>query len=76
MIERCERLGLALKAHQAIGVIGKRRGQDLQGDVAIEPRITGSIHLAHPTCPERAHDLIRAKARAWNRFIDASPYSS
>ena len=39
-------------------------GQDLDGDVAIEPRVAGAIDLAHAACPQGGEDLVRAEADA------------
>ena len=41
MIQRGDSLGFALEA------FGKLRGRDFDGDVAIQARIVGAIHLAH-----------------------------
>jgi hypothetical protein len=61
MIERREHPGFALEPHEAIGVGSERLRQDLQRDLAVEPRIPRAIDLPHPACPERAEDLIRAE---------------
>ena len=43
--------------------IGERRGrQDLERDVAVEPRVTGPVHLAHATRTDKAYDLERTDA--------------
>ena len=60
VVERGERLRLALEAHQAIRIAGERRRQHLDGDVAIELRVAGAIHLAHAARAERAGHLERA----------------
>ena len=41
-------------------------GQDLDGDVAIEPRVPRLIDLAHAAGAEGGDDLVRAEASAGN----------
>ena len=41
--------------------------QDLDGDGAIEPRVTGFEHLAHATGADRREDLVGAEAWAGGR---------
>ena len=36
-------------------------GQNLDGDVAAEPRVARAIDLAHPAGAERRDDLVRAR---------------
>ena len=48
-----------LEALQALGIGRERRGQDLDGDVATEPRVAGAIDLAHPAGADLAEDLVR-----------------
>ena len=43
---------------------GDLRGQRLDGDDAIEPRVAGLVDLAHPASAQRRHDLVRTKTRA------------
>ena len=47
VIERGERLRLAVEARQTVGIERELGGQDLQGDVAPELGIAGAVHLAH-----------------------------
>ncbi len=47
MIQRREELRLALEARQPIGIAGEEVGQDLERDVAPEPRVAGAKHLSH-----------------------------
>ena len=62
MVQRGQDPGLALKPRDPLRVGGERRGQDLDGDVAIEPRVPRPIHFAHPAGPEGGNDLVRAEA--------------
>ena len=73
MIQRGEHLRFALKSREAFGIGDERLGQDLDRDRAIELRIARAIHLAHPACPERCANLIRAEPcasgqRHWGAF--------
>ena len=45
MIQRRERLRLALEPRQAVGVRGERVRQDLDRDLATERRVRRPIHL-------------------------------
>ena len=56
------RLGLEAPPHLGIG--GDVRRHDLDGDVAIEPRVARAIHLAHAAGPDGFDDLVLGEARA------------
>ena len=60
MIERGEHLRFTLEPRHALGIVREGARQDLQRDVAIELRVAGAEHFAHPACPERGTDFIRA----------------
>ena len=47
VIQRRERLRLAGEARHPLGVRGEQIRQDLDGDVAVEPRVAGAEHFAH-----------------------------
>lgn len=64
MIQRGEELRFALEAREAIGITGKRFRQDLQGDIALQLRIAGAVHLAHAAGAERAGNLEWAESGA------------
>ena len=64
MVQCREELRFALEAGQPIGIAGEEVGQDLERDVAPEPRVAGAKHLAHAPGAELADDLIRAQFRA------------
>ena len=61
MIERRERLGLALEPGDAVAIGGKEMRQRFDGDVAIEPRVAGAIDLAHATRSQQSPDFVRAE---------------
>ena len=64
MVQRCEQLRLTLEPDEAVGISGEQFRQDLQGDVAVEPRITGALDLAHAAGAQQADDFVRTDARA------------
>ena len=64
MRERRDGAGLALEPRQASRVAGERRGQDLDRDLAPEPRVPGAVDLAHPARAERGEDLVGAEVSA------------
>ena len=59
VVQRPGRLRLLLEAPQAVRVLRVRGGQDLDRDVALQPRVAGAIDLAHPARADRAEDLVR-----------------
>ncbi len=61
MVEGGGRAGLLFEAMEAVRVCGKRGGQNLDGDVASQPRITGAIHLAHAPGAKEVDDFVRAE---------------
>ena len=44
--------------------MGHRRGENLDGDGAIEPRVAGLVDLAHPARAKRRDDFVRAEPLA------------
>ena len=58
MIQRRQGLRFAREAHDAVGIGREEVGKDLDRDLAIEPRITGAVHLAHSAGAERADDVV------------------
>jgi hypothetical protein len=58
MGQRGGRTRLLLEALQPLRVGGQPCGQNLDGDIAMETGVTGSIDLAHSTCTELADDVI------------------
>jgi hypothetical protein len=55
---------LAFEPHDGDRIGGERFPKDLDRHIAIEPRIAGSIHLAHAAGPERADDPVLTEAGA------------
>ena len=67
MVQRREHLRLALEPRQPLGIARERAGQDLDRDVATEPRVAGAIDLAHAAAPEQRENLVAADAAANHR---------
>ena len=61
MIQRGEDLRFALEPRHSFTVQRERVGQDLDGDVAIEPRVARLVDLAHATRAERRQDFVGAE---------------
>ena len=73
MIERGGRARFLLEPAQPIGVTGERRRQDLDGDVAAEPRVARAIDLAHAARTDGVDDFVGAKARSWRQHHQCAP---
>src|SRR5919201_1463403 len=63
MIERREKFRFALEAGQAVRIVRECFRQDLDRDLALQPRIARAIHLTHAAGAEGRKDLVRAEAR-------------
>jgi hypothetical protein len=64
VIELRQRPGLALEARQALGVVGKGVGQNLDSDFASEVPVGGAVHLAHPAFANQGGDFVGPEAGA------------
>jgi hypothetical protein len=62
MVQRGEHLRFALESGQAIGIAREYLGQDLERDIAAEPRIARAPHFAHAARAEGGQHFIRAEA--------------
>ncbi len=62
MGERGYRARFQLETTAAVGILRVVGGQNLERDVAPQPRVAGAIHLAHSACTNRRDDLIRPEA--------------
>lgn len=61
VIERSRSFGFDFKSGQSIGVGGDKFGQNLDGDVAVQPRVAGPVDLAHTTRTQWRENLILPK---------------
>jgi hypothetical protein len=64
VIEGGQRLRLTREARHAIRVGGKHVGQDVDGDVAVQPRVPRPVHLAHTALPDGRDDLLHTDKNA------------
>jgi hypothetical protein len=64
MVERCEHAGFALEAVETISIGGESRRENLERDVASEPRISGPKDLAHAAGAKHGLNFERAEARS------------
>ena len=65
MIELARGARLDLEPPQAIRIAGVLGRQDLQRDVAPEPRVVREVHLAHAARAEQRLDLVRSDTGSW-----------
>ena len=66
------RLRLLLEAAKPVRVLRERRGQDLDRDLAPEPRILRPVDLTHPSGADLAEDLVGAELGAGRQSHRAS----
>jgi hypothetical protein len=78
VLERRDRLRLALEA--LAHLLGGREvlGQDLERDRPVEPGVLGAVDLAHPAGAERGDDFVGTEARArrkshWRATLQQPP---
>jgi hypothetical protein len=61
VVERSHGAGFALEALPEVLALGDMFGQDLDGDEAIEARVTRFVHFAHTPGAKWREDFVRAK---------------
>jgi hypothetical protein len=62
MVQRGDGLRLALEALANLLVAGQHRGNQLDGDIAIQARIARAMDLPHAAGAERAEDLVGSES--------------
>jgi hypothetical protein len=65
VVEGCRSLRFLLKAAHEVGLLCEGLRQDLQRDIALQPRIARAIDLAHTTAANQRDDFVGANARTW-----------
>ncbi len=71
VVERPGRTRLVLETTESIRILRERRRQNLDRDVAPEPRVARPVDLSHAARAERREDLVRTEAGAGrNRHAD------
>ena len=61
MIQRRERLRLALEACEPPRIRGKELGENLQRDIALQPPVARAIHLAHSSRADGGQNSVRTE---------------
>ena len=64
VVERGDRLGLALEALAALLVLGEGGGEDLDGDAAVEAGVLPPPDLAHSAGADRRRQLVGPEPRS------------
>ena len=67
MIQGGRRPRFLLEPRDAVGIVGHRRGQNLDGDVAMQSGIDRAVDLAHPAFAERAANLVGPEPGSWRQ---------
>jgi hypothetical protein len=67
MRKRRDSASFALEARQRVGIVRQVLRQDLDRDVATEPRIARPVHLTHSPGADRSSDFVRAEAGTGNK---------
>ena len=62
MVKGGDSARFAFEAAATAAIAGDLANQDLDGDVAAEPRVTRAIHLAHAAGTQRGEHFVRAEA--------------
>ena len=62
VVEGGEDAGFLPQAREALGLARELLGQRLEGDLAVQLRVAGAVHLAHAPGAEPGHDLVGAHA--------------
>jgi hypothetical protein len=59
--------GLQAESSYPLGVIGKRRGQNLQCQLAVQPVVPCSVHVAHGAASDLREDSVRTERAPYSR---------
>jgi hypothetical protein len=62
VVESRQRAGFALETGARFEIVVARERQDLESDVATQPRVAGAVDLAHAAHAERGDDLVNTEA--------------
>ena len=65
VLDRRRRLGLRDEARAEVGLLGERRGDDLQRDDAVEVEVPRAVHDAHPAASGEPLDAMVDEDVAW-----------
>jgi hypothetical protein len=73
MVQRAENSRFLLKALQTIGIGGKGRGKEFQGDTSIKARVARAVNLTHAACTEWRLNFIGAEFGAGGEGHQIAP---
>src|SRR5262247_3225521 len=73
MIERGEKLGLALEAREPIRIKCDRGGENLERDAAIQQGVASAIDFTHSAGAKRGLNFVSAEATTWCQPHRESP---
>ena len=59
---------LALEACERVGIGGERRGEDLDGDEAVQARVARFPDFAHSARADGIEDFVRTEAVTWGQW--------
>jgi hypothetical protein len=59
-----DRLRFALKPGEPLRTVGRRGGQDVERDPAMQLRVFRCVDVAHPAAAEGTHDAVTVKSTA------------
>ena len=65
MVQRRGRLGFLQESLLDRLVAGQVRRQELDGDLALQPRVLGRVDVPHAICAELGADRVRAEDGTW-----------
>lgn len=69
VLERRDGAGFAFEALEDVLAPGDVRGENFEGDRAVQARVAGLVDFAHATRAERGEDFVRSEPRARVRGI-------
>ena len=77
VVERSDGERLTPESLAAIGIGGRNLGQHLQGDIPLEPRVAGPVHLAHSAFAQRVNDFVGAETGASREHsqVESNPFA-
>ena len=73
MLERRRRARFVFEPAAAVGIGGRERRQDLDGDGTAQAGVAGLVDLAHPAGPDRSLDLVGAEPEAGRQRHGSPP---
>jgi hypothetical protein len=64
MIQRRKRMRLAREPREALRIVRQLLGKNLEGNLAVQLRVAGAIHLAHASRTDEGNDFVGAEPGA------------